>query len=114
MDPYKAAFGIADVRQALIERAQTTLRDVIGGRNLQSLLTDREAVAAEIETIVEAVSARWGIQIESILIKDIIFSADLQASLSSAAQQKRIGESKVIQARAEVESSVLMRQAAGT
>lgn len=47
-----------------------------------------------------------------ILIKDIIFSAEVSASLSSAAQQKRIGESKVIAARAEVDSAKLMRQAA--
>lgn len=38
---------------------------------------------------------------------------DLQQSLSSAAQQKRIGESKVIAARAEVDSAKLMREAAG-
>lgn len=54
---------------ALIERSQTTLRHVVGSRNLQSVLTDREAVAAEIETIVEGVSAKWGVSIESILIK---------------------------------------------
>ena len=45
-------------------------------------------------------------------IKDIIFSAEVAASLSSAAQQKRIGESKVIAARAEVDAARLMRQAA--
>lgn len=50
--------------------------------------------------------------IEGILIKDIIFSTDVAASLSSAAQQKRIGESKVIAARAEVDAARLMRQAA--
>ena len=46
------------------------------------------------------------------LVKDIIFSNELQDSLSMAAQAKRIGESKVIAARAEVESAKLMRQAA--
>ena len=46
------------------------------------------------------------------LIKDIIFSPEVSASLSSAAQQKRIGESKVIAARAEVDSARLMKQAA--
>jgi regulator of protease activity HflC (stomatin/prohibitin superfamily) len=55
---------------------------------------------------------KWGVAIEGILIKDIIFSAEVAASLSSAAQQKRIGESKVIAARAEVDAARLMRQAA--
>jgi len=112
VSPYRAAFGITDLRQALIERAQTTLRHVVGARAVQSVVTEREAIAFEIAEIVGDVAEKWGVAIEGILIKDIIFSADVAASLSSAAQQKRIGESKVIAARAEVDSARLMRQAA--
>ncbi len=111
-NPYRASFGIADVRSALIERAQTTLRNVIGGRVLQSLVTDREQVALEVQEIVGDIAEKWGVQVESILIKDIVFSKELQESLSSAAKQKRIGESKVIAAQAEVDAARLMRQAA--
>ncbi|GAA6042657.1 hypothetical protein JCM8097_008272 [Rhodosporidiobolus ruineniae] len=111
-NPYRATYGIADVRGALVERAQTTLRDVCGGRNLQALLTEREAVAAEIEQIVEVVAEKWGVAVESILIKDILIPADVQASLSSAAQQRRLAEAKIIQAQAEVDSARLMREAA--
>lgn len=49
---------------------------------------------------------------ESILIKDLKFSQDLQDNLSAAAKAKRIGESKVIAAQAEVDSAKLMREAA--
>lgn len=75
-------------------------------------MTEREAIAFEIAEIVGDVADKWGVSIEGILIKDIIFSTEVAASLSSAAQQKRIGESKVIAARAEVDSARLMRQAA--
>ncbi|GAA5918715.1 hypothetical protein JCM6882_008754 [Rhodosporidiobolus microsporus] len=112
VNPYRAAFGIVDVRSALIERAQTTLRDVVGGRNLQSILTEREAVASEIEQIVEAVAEKWGVSVESILVKDIIIPSDVQASLSSAAQQRRLAEAKIISAQADVDSAKLMREAA--
>ncbi|KAF8883176.1 hypothetical protein CPB84DRAFT_1838139 [Gymnopilus junonius] len=112
VNPYRAAFGITDLRQALIERAQTTLRHVVGARAVQSVVTEREAIAFEIAEIVGDVADKWGVAIEGILIKDIIFSTDVAASLSSAAQQKRIGESKVIAARAEVDAARLMRQAA--
>lgn len=111
-NPYRAAFGITDLRQALIERAQTTLRHVVGARAVQSVVTEREAIAFEIAEIVGDIADKWGVAIEGILIKDIIFSPEVSASLSSAAQQKRIGESKVIAARAEVDSARLMRQAA--
>lgn len=108
--PHKAAFGISNVKQALVERTQTTLRHVIGARVLQDVIERREEIAQSTSEIIEEVAAGWGVQVESMLIKDIIFSDDLQDSLSMAAQSKRIGESKVIAARAEVESAKLMRQ----
>jgi regulator of protease activity HflC (stomatin/prohibitin superfamily) len=112
VSPHKAAFGIANVRQALIERTQTTLRHVVGARVLQDVIERREEIAQSIGEIIEDVAAGWGVQVESMLIKDIIFSTELQESLSMAAQSKRIGESKIIAAKAEVESAKLMRQAA--
>jgi len=112
ISPHKAAFGISNIRQALVERTQTTLRHVVGARVLQDVIERREEIAQSIGEIIEEVAAGWGVQVESMLIKDIIFSNDLQDSLSMAAQSKRIGESKVIAARAEVESAKLMRQAA--
>jgi erythrocyte band 7 integral membrane protein len=110
--PHKAAFGISNVRQALVERTQTTLRHVVGARVLQDVIERREELAQSIGEIIEDVASGWGVQVESMLIKDIIFSHELQDSLSMAAQSKRIGESKIIAARAEVESAKLMRQAA--
>ncbi|KAK3902586.1 stomatin-like protein 3 [Staphylotrichum tortipilum] len=112
VSPHKAAFGITNVRQALIERTQTTLRHVVGARVLQDVIERREEVAQSIGEIIEDVAAGWGVQVESMLIKDIIFSQELQESLSMAAQSKRIGESKIIAAKAEVEAAKLMRQAA--
>jgi erythrocyte band 7 integral membrane protein len=104
VSPHKAAFGITNVRQALIERTQTTLRHVVGARVLQDVIERREELAASISEIIGDVAAGWGVAVESMLIKDIIFSRELQDSLSMAAQSKRIGESKIIAARAEVES----------
>ncbi|KAH6851202.1 stomatin-like protein [Chaetomium sp. MPI-CAGE-AT-0009] len=112
VSPHKAAFGISNIRQALIERTQTTLRHVVGARVLQDVIERREEVAQSIGEIIEDVATGWGVQVESMLIKDIIFSQELQESLSMAAQSKRIGESKIIAARAEVEAAKLMRQAA--
>ena len=110
--PHKAAFGISNIRQALVERTQTTLRHVIGARVLQDVIERREEIAQSIREIIEEIAAGWGAAVESMLVKDIIFSQELQDSLSMAAQSKRTGEAKVISARAEVESAKLMRQAA--
>src|SRR6202000_2541568 len=102
ISPHKAAFGISNIRQALVERTQTTLRHVIGARVLQDVIERREEIAQSTSEIIEEVAAGWGVQVESMLIKDIIFSTDLQESLSMAAQSKRICESKIISPQGEV------------
>lgn len=79
---------------------------------LQDVIERREEVANSINEIISDVAQGWGVRVESMLIKDIIFTRELQDSLSMAAQSKRIGESKIIAARAEVEAAKLMRQAA--
>ncbi|KAH7390584.1 hypothetical protein BKA66DRAFT_459291 [Pyrenochaeta sp. MPI-SDFR-AT-0127] len=110
--PHKAAFSISNIRQALVERTQTTLRHVVGARVLQDVIERREEIAQSIREIIEETALGWGVEVESMLVKDIIFSQELQDSLSMAAQSKRTGEAKVIAARAEVEAAKLMRRAA--
>ncbi|KAF9170460.1 hypothetical protein BGX21_008881 [Mortierella sp. AD011] len=112
IDPYQALYGVSDVRTALIERTKTTLRQVLGAKLLQEIIENREQLAHEIQTIIDIPAHAWGVTVESILIKDIQFSKSLQESLSSAAQAKRLAESKVIHAQSEVDSAKLMRQAA--
>ncbi|TPX53725.1 hypothetical protein PhCBS80983_g06206 [Powellomyces hirtus] len=111
IDPYTSAFGVTNVRQALIERTQTTLRQIVGSRTIQEVVEQREQIAHEIQSIVEGPASTWGVKVESILIKDIQFSKELQESLSMAAKQHRLAEAKIIQAKAEVESAKLMREA---
>lgn len=57
------------MRGTLIERAQTTLRNVVGSRTLQSVVTEREQIAYEIAEIVSGPAEKWGVSVESILIK---------------------------------------------
>ncbi|CAD1812672.1 SPFH domain / Band 7 family protein [Candida parapsilosis] len=112
IDPMKAIFSIQNIDNAIIERTQTTMRDVIGGRILQDVVEKREEIAESIEQIIAKTAFDWGVNIESILIKDLTLPDKVQASLSMAAEAKRIGEGKIINAKAEVESAKLMRKAA--
>jgi len=111
VDVYLATFGVSNVRQALVERTQTTLRATLGGRVLQDCIENRETIGHMVEEIIAEPARLWGVKVESILIKDLQFSHELQQSLSLAATQKRAGEAKVIQAQAEVDSAKLMREA---
>ncbi|ORZ34311.1 hypothetical protein BCR44DRAFT_120519 [Catenaria anguillulae PL171] len=111
-DPYVATFLVSNVRAALIERTQTTLRQIFGMRTLQECIELRETIAHEIESLIRTPAIEWGCEVESILIKDLVLSPELLESLSAAAKQKRIGESKVIAAEAEIQAAQLMRKAA--
>ncbi|KAI3645019.1 hypothetical protein MP228_011183 [Amoeboaphelidium protococcarum] len=111
-NPYKSVFEVANVRTALIERTLTTLRAVIGLHDLQEAITNRETVAREIYKNITGIAAQWGVKVESILIKDIGFSQELQDSLSAAAKAKRLGASKIVQAEAEVQAAMLMKKTA--
>ncbi|CAO3676773.1 hypothetical protein CU097_001206 [Rhizopus azygosporus] len=112
VDPYQAVYGVENVSYALVERASTSLRDVCGGHSVQDLIENRNAISHELHKIIGPIAKSWGVKIESTLIKDIILSKSLQESLSSAAQAKRLGESRVISSKADVEAAKLMRDAA--
>lgn len=84
----------------------------MGTKTLQEIIEHREEAAEEVQEIIGNAAKAWGCMVESILIKDMKFSQDLQDSLSSVAKQKRLAEAKVLSAKYEVESAQLMRAAA--
>ena len=55
---------------------------------------------------------KWGVEVTNVYIKEIILNRELQNSLSSAARERRMAQSKIISAKADVESAKLMREAA--
>lgn len=76
------------------------------------MLEKRQEIADDIEKQVDQYIEEWGVDIEEIFIKDIQLSRELQDSLSSAAKERRLAESKILSAKADVEAAKLMRQAA--
>jgi erythrocyte band 7 integral membrane protein len=63
IDPYQAEFGVSDVKKALIERTQTTLRHILGARVLQDCIENREAISSEIEEVIEPAAKLWGVKV---------------------------------------------------
>lgn len=111
IDPQKAIFSISDIHSAIMERTQNTMRDVVGSRVLQDVVEKREEIADSIAEIISKTAYTWGVHIESILIKDLTLPHSVQDSFAKAAEAKRIGEAKIINAKAEVESAKQMRKA---
>lgn len=112
IDARKATYRVKNVRNAVEFLTYATLRYICGQYQLQDLLEKRADVTKAIFEHVEEHVGEWGIQIDQIFIKDIVLGPDLQQALSTAAKERRLAESKVISAKADVESAKLMREAA--
>lgn len=71
-DPYKASYGVEDIRFAITQLAQTTMRSEIGSLTLDSVLKERQQLNANINAIInEAAKEHWGVQCLRYEIRDI-------------------------------------------
>jgi regulator of protease activity HflC (stomatin/prohibitin superfamily) len=111
-DAEKAALEIANYRQAIERVAQTSLREMIGSNDLTTLLSDRKTADKELQQVIGAKTAEWGVGITSVEIKDIAIPPGLQDAMSSQAQAEREKQARVTLASAEIAVAGQMVQAA--
>jgi len=108
----KAVLEIENFSSAVKEYAQGALRDIIGGIELDSLLTERERIAQEIKKIVDAATKEWGINITDIKIQDIELPADMKRAMAKQAESERERRSIIIRAKGEYQAAERLAQAA--
>lgn len=87
--PDQAVINVQHYAHAITQYAQTALRDVIGGRTLDEVLSDRESVGHAIEKLVSEETAHWGLQVAGIRIQDIVLPEDLKKVMSRQAAAER-------------------------
>ncbi len=112
VNPRKATYRISNLSMAVSQLTFSTLRCVCGIHTLQEILEKRKEITHAIHQYIEEHVEEWGIVIENVFMKDIVLNKDLQDALSTAAKERRLAESKVISAKADVESAKMMREAA--
>jgi regulator of protease activity HflC (stomatin/prohibitin superfamily) len=109
----KAILNIKDYTLAVSQYAQAALRDVIGGIELDPLLSEREQISEEIQKIVVQATESWGISVTDIKIQDIELPADMKRVMAKQAESERERRAIVIRAQAEFEASKRLAEAAG-
>ncbi|MDD4409091.1 MAG: slipin family protein [Candidatus Pacebacteria bacterium] len=109
----KAILNIQDYTLAVAQYAQAALRDVIGGIELDSLLSEREQVAEKIQSIVEIGTKQWGIEVIDIKIQDIELPADMKRIMAKQAESERERRAIIIRAEGEYTASEKLAKAAG-
>jgi len=107
-----AILNIKDYTLAVSQYAQAALRDVIGGIELDSLLSEREKIAEEIQKNVVAATQSWGILVTDIKIQDIELPADMKRVMAKQAESERERRAIIIRAEGEYQASGRLAQAA--
>ncbi|MEW1866104.1 MULTISPECIES: SPFH domain-containing protein [unclassified Streptomyces] len=115
VDPVKALVNVTNYPAAVSQIAQTSLRSVIGRADLDTLLSDRVQVNAELKNVMDApTEGPWGLRIERVEIKDIALPESMMRSMSKQAEAERERRARVIAADGEFQASQRLTDAAAT
>lgn len=111
VDARQAVSVVDDVLQALYREAQLALRAVIGGRELDGFLTDKDAVVEELADIVRRRVSNLGLDVLSVGIRDVILPGEMKDLLNKVTEARKAAEANLIVRR---EETAAMRSQANT
>ncbi|XP_051492363.1 stomatin [Apus apus] len=107
-----AVANITNADSATRLLAQTTLRNVLGTKNLSQILSDREEIAHSMQATLDGATDDWGIKVERVEIKDVKLPVQLQRAMAAEAEAAREARAKVIAAEGEMNASRALKEAA--
>jgi len=107
-----AILKIQNFSYAVAQYAQATLRDVIGGVELDTLLAERQQIADEIKKIVDVETSVWGVNVTGIKIQDLELPADMKRVMAKQAEAERERRATIIRAEGELKASENLKKAA--
>ncbi|HET8575386.1 MAG TPA: slipin family protein [Candidatus Paceibacterota bacterium] len=107
-----AILNIQNYTLAIAQYAQAALRDVIGGTELDEILSEREHVSQEIQSIVTEATKNWGIAVTDIKIQDIELPDDMKRIMAKQAESERERRSVIIRADGEFSAAQKLAEAA--
>lgn len=107
-----AVLKIQNFSYAVAQYAQATLRDVIGGVELDTLLAERQQIADEIKKIVDVETSVWGVNVTAIKIQDMELPADMKRVMAKQAEAERERRATIIRAEGELKASENLKLAA--
>jgi regulator of protease activity HflC (stomatin/prohibitin superfamily) len=111
IDARQAVVTVDDTRQALYREAQLALRAVVGGRELDTFLVEKEGVARELEELIRPRVRQFGLEIVSVGVRDIILPGEMKDLMNRVTEAKKAAEANLIARR---EETAAMRSQANT
>jgi len=112
IDPSRAVVEVENYHYATSQLAQTTLRSVLGQVELDDLLSKRERLNAELQTILDKHTDPWGIKVSMVEVKHVDLPADMQRAMARQAEAEREKRAKIIHAEGEMLAAQNIQKAA--
>jgi regulator of protease activity HflC (stomatin/prohibitin superfamily) len=111
-DPTKAILEVENVGYAVLQLAQTTMRNMAGEVTLDELLGQRKTLSERIEQLVEAATSAWGVHVTAVELKDINLPGDMVRTIGKQAEAERERRAVIINAEGEVIAAENLAKAA--
>uniref|UniRef100_A0A8C7SX77 Stomatin (EPB72)-like 3a n=1 Tax=Oncorhynchus mykiss TaxID=8022 RepID=A0A8C7SX77_ONCMY len=109
--PISAVANVSNAHSSTRLLAQTTLRNVLGTKNLAELLSDREGISHNMQESLDEATDPWGIKVERVEIKDVKLPHQLQRAMAAEAEASREARAKVIATEGEMNASRALKEA---
>nr|XP_014290362.1 band 7 protein AGAP004871-like isoform X2 [Halyomorpha halys] len=91
--------------------AATTLRNVLGTRNLSEILSERETISHTMQAALDIATEPWGVKVERVEIKDVRLPVQMQRAMAAEAEATREARAKVIAAEGEMKAARSLKEA---
>lgn len=111
-DAAKAVIEVEDFFNAVSQLAQTTMRNAVGEVTLDDLLQKKQRVSESIKQSVDDVSEAWGVDVQSVELKDIVLPESLKRTIAKVAEAQREKQAVIINSEGEVGAAQNMAEAA--
>ena len=107
IDPVRAAYEAQNYIQAIEQLTMTTLRNIIGGLDLEQTLTSREDINQKLRAVLDEATGKWGIKVNRVELRSIEPPATIRDAMEKGARAERDKRAAILLAEGQRQSQIL-------
>ena len=107
VDPVRAAYEAQNYIQAIEQLTMTTLRNIIGGLDLEQTLTSREEINQKLRAVLDEATGKWGIKVNRVELRSIEPPATIRDAMEKGARAERDKRAAILIAEGQRQSQIL-------